>query len=365
MKKYIILPIAAAAVACLTACSADDVAGQRTEGLTPIRLTASVAGEGTTRGYTAANLRNNTRVYVWADMINLSDSRRTDYFKGWELKATSTPGELTSATAGDVKFFPATNVLDMYAMSGTFSGYTINSQNSLPVSPAFIYHTVSTDQTTESAYYGSDLLYAQVRNQEPVSAATGVELKFYHMLSKVRVVLIPGNGNTVDNPYTIDQLRTATVTLLGVQTRAKFTPARNVSTDDFAEQATRAAMVATAPKTADDATDYDPLADVTIGTGVAASAAAADDASFADAVIVPQTVSAGQFIKVTLTDPGTGLTHNTYYRFADDFTFESGKKYQFLLTLDRIGETYSLTPAVADWTDEAASRPVDMKQPTE
>lgn len=355
MKKQLLYSIAMTALL-LTACSSDDMTQQATQQPVPIRLTACIDGSATTRGYSSTNLRNNTKVYVWADMINLSDSRRTTYFRGWELKATATAGELKS---DEVKFFPATNVLDLFAMSGSFSGYSINSHNELPATDG-LYHTVSTAQTSEGAYYSSDLLYAQVRNQEPVSQETGVELKFYHMLSKVRVVLIPGTGNTTDNKYDKDVLRTATVQLLNVLTRSRFTPRRDITDEDFAEQATRAAMLAEAPRTADDAEGYNPQTDITIGTGVADSKAAVDDASYADAIIVPQTVAAGQFIKVTLTDPGTGLEHSTYYRFANDFTFESGKQYEFCLTLDRIGESYEITPTISNWTAESENRPIDL-----
>ena len=358
MKNYIALSMAVAALA-LTACTADEVKQQNAQqGQIPIRLTASL-NDNMTRAFTLDRIPKDTKVYVWADMINLSDSHRSEYFKGWELLAGVRPGELES---DDVKFFPATNVLDLYAMVGTFSGYSINTKNPLPT--AGIYHTVRDNQVSEGAYYASDLLYAQVRNQEPVAEATGVELKFYHMLSKVRVVLIPGTGSTANDAYDNDLLKTATVTLLDLETRARFTPAKEVAQLDFQQQATRAAMVAAAPKNANDAEDYQPRRDMVIATGVPAYDAEGKvvDSSYGDAVIVPQTVSAGEFIKVTLTDPGTGLTEDTYFCFDDDFTFESGKQYQFRLTLDRIGRTYSVTPTISDWTSEATARDVDMKQ---
>ena len=368
MKKYILFPVAALALL-FTACSSDETKELAVEGMVPININAVVEGADATRGYVNTNLPHNTKVYVWADMINLSDNVRTEYFKGWELKATSTNGaRLMRETTSEAKFFPATNVLDMWAMSGNFSGYAINSHNSLPVSPAYIYHTVRDDQTTSAAYYSSDLLYAQVRNQEPVDATEGLTMKFYHMLSRVRVVLIPGNGDTTNDDYSNDVLRNATVTLLDLETRAKFTPVKMVSMDDFAGttgQPTRAAMITTAPKNVDDAIDYEPRRDILISTGVAAFDANSNvtNESFGDAIIIPQTVSAGNFIKVTLADPGTGLTHDTYFRFANDFTFEGGKQYQFLLTLDRIGETYSITPTISAWTAETDNRLIDMKQP--
>lgn len=371
MKKYLLFPIAALALV-FTACSSDETKEQTAEGMIPININAVVEGADATRGFVNTNLPHNTKVYVWADMINISDNVRTEYFKGWELKATSTNGaRLMRETTSEAKFFPATNVLDMWAVVGNFSGYSINSQNSLPVSPAFIYHTVRDDQTTAAAYYGSDLLYSQVRNQEPVDAMEGLTMKFYHMLSRVRVVLIPGHGDTTNDDYSNETLRNATVTLLDLETRAKFTPVKGVSMDDFAGttgQPTRAAMITTAPKNVDDAPDYEPRRDITISTGVAAynttsKTCEVTNDSYGDAIIVPQTVSAGNFIKVTFEDQGTGLTHDTYFRFADDFTFEGGKQYQFKLTLDRIGETYSITPTISAWTAEENNRAIDLKQP--
>ena len=357
MKKYSLLPIIMIALL-FTACSSDVVTEQTSEGRIPICLNAIVDGAGATRGYTNTGLRNNTKVWVWADMINLSDSRVTEYFNGWELKATNTSGaRLVLGDDSENKFFPATNVLNMYSMTGNFSGYAINSRNSLPVSPAFIYHTVNDNQTTEAGYYNSDLLFSQVLNQEPVLATDGVNLKFYHMLSRVRVVLIPGNGNTTNDNYNNDVLRTATVTLLNVETRVKFTPSKSLTMDELAEQSVRASMIEVAPKNPDDAADYEPRRDITINTGVVAydEHNQVTDACFGDAIIVPQTVSAGEFIKVTLTDPGTELTYDTYFRFDSDFTFESGKQYRFLLTLDRIGNSFELKATIDDWNNLAGS----------
>lgn len=362
MKKYVFLLLAATALA-FTACSSDDVAEQAQQGAVPICLNASVDGNSQTRGFTSTSLYNNTKVYVWADMINLSDNIRTEYFKGWRLKATTSNGErLVLDQGSETKYFPATNALDMYAMVGNFSGFVINNQNSLPVSPGFIYHTVNTDQSTEADYYESDMLYGQVRDQEAVLAAVGVDLKLYHMMSRVRVVLIPGNGNSTNDAYGNTLMYTATVKLLDVETRAKFTPARQISMDNFALQATRAAMVELAPKGVDDDENYVSKHDISIATGVASydSGNHITDNSYGDAIIPPQTIPAGKFIQVTLTDTGTDLTHDTFFRFDSDFTFESGKQYQFQLTLDRIGETYSIQPTITAWTSENANRPIDL-----
>ena len=364
MKKYILLPIAAL---CLAACSTDDTAEQSVVGKTPICIKAVLDNGNATRAYTNNSLRNNKSVYVWADMIDINTSAKTEYFKAWELKATTTSGELT---ATDVKFFPATNLLDMYAMAGNFSGYALNAYSSLPTDNTFIYHTVFDNQTGEAAYYNSDLLYAQLKSQQPVEASTGVTMKFYHLLSKVRVVLIPGTGNTSINAYNNSVLQNATVKLLNVHTRVKFSPSKNVTMQNFTtDPSVRAGMITLAPKNNDDAVDYNPQRDVTLATGVAAFDSKNDvtDDSYGDAIIVPQTFTVtqeneGKFIQVTLTDPVTNQTHDTYFRFANNFTFESGKQYQFILTLDRIGDTYQVTPTISSWTSEVENRAVDLKQ---
>jgi len=365
MKKYILLPIAAL---CLAACSTDDTAEQPVVGQTPICIKAVLDDGNTTRAYTSSAFRNNKIVYVWADMIDISTNAKTEYFNAWELRATNTAGQLQANSA--VKFYPATNLLDMYAMAGTFSGYSLNAYNGLPTGG--IYHTVSDNQTGEAAYYNSDLLYAQLKSQQPVEDETGVTMRFYHLLSKVRVVLIPGTGNTSINAYNNQVLRNATVKLLNVHTRVKFSPSKNVSMEDFAtDPSVRAGMITLAPKNDNDAVDYNPQRDVTLATGVAAFDTNNDvtDDSYGDAIIVPQTFTVtpeneGKFIQVTLTDPVTNQTHDTYFRFANNFTFESGKQYQFILTLDRIGDTYSVTPTISSWTSEVENRAVDLKQPT-
>ena len=334
----------------LSACSQDEAQQQLTP--KPIRLVSTLDQTPATRAFTALNIPNNTRVYVWADMINLSDSRRINYFNTWALTAKG-DGTLESAsTPVEVKFFPATNKLDLYAMSGSFSGFVFDTANELPTTRG-LYHTVRSDQTAESSYYASDLLYSQVRGQVPVE--TAVQLPFYHMLSKVRVVLIPGTGDTTADKYGTVQLRNATVTLLNLETRAKLTPKKEAYTNaQFALQDNRATMIEVAPKTDEDDTDAVFKRDITMQT---ISATPNDEGniattSYGEAIIVPQEVPADKFIKVTLTDPGTGLTHDTFYRFASKFTFESGKQYQFQLTLDRIGDTYAIAPEIKDWAPE-------------
>ena len=356
MKKQLFIYMTMAALA-LAACSQDDTA-PTAERQIPIRLNSSVEN-GMTRAYSATNLPNNRKVYVWSDMINLSDSRRINYFNCWSLTAKG-DGTLEST---DVKFFPATNTLDLYAMTGTFSGYVFDSENLLPTTQG-IYHTVSANQKTEGAYYASDLLYAQVRGQVPVEDA--VTLPMYHMLSKVRVLLFPGNGDTTNDRYTVEQLRTATVKLLGVETRVKLTPSADGFTNaQFAEQANRATMVEVAPKTADDDEEYVSKHDIEMQTVAAVPNEEGEilSSSYGEAIIVPQVIPAGKFIEVSFADAGTGLTRQTYFRFDDDFTFESGKQYQFQLTVHRVGQTYTIRPQIVtadDWKDEAANRPADF-----
>ena len=350
---------AAAVLLALAACSQDDAPAA---GQLPIRLSSQVqeSSVATTRGFNRINVPNGNNVYVWADMINLSDAKRSVYFNTWTLKANGEGG----LQSDDVKFFPATNVLDLFAMAGSFSGYSLNDKNALPIGG--INHTIRTDQRAEGAYYASDLLYTAVLGQEPI--ADKVELPLYHMLSKVQVVLIPGTGNTTDDNYDTDVLKTATVKLLGVETRARFTPNKSA---DVTDQQARAAMVVAVPKAENETEETKHDISVETVAAVPSEQGTLPATSFGDAIIVPQTIKAGKFISVTLADPGTGLTHETFFRFDDDFTFESGKLYRFWLTVDRIGDTYSLTPTIANWSSDykmegddkvtVTQRPTDLK----
>ena len=354
MKTTLMVMMAASAVLTgLTACSSDDAApaAQQTR---EIRLGTTVGD--VTRSNDATNLLNGDTVYVWADMVNPSTTPATvtEYFNAWALKANGVGG-LSTLAAGNAKLFPATNMLNFYALVGNFGKKTVEEQEvpmitdgttELPTTEG-IRHTVLDDQTTAEAYYKSDLMYAVKLEQEPISDA--VVLPFKHLLSRIQVVLVAGNGMTTT------ELATATVKLLDMKRQVIFTPDKS---KDFTSATDLAAMV-TIPATAQHS-------DILLSTNtVAAAADAIGDANktaYADAIVVPQTIAwSTALIEVDYLSDGGNL-RQTYYRLPDGtgteetaFKIESGKQYRFRLVCDRLGETYTVVPTVADWTASTQS----------
>ena len=319
------------------ACSSDEPgAGAGGDAaLLPIRLSSSVGA--VTRSNDATNLLSGDTVYVWADMVNPSTTPATitPYFNAWALKANGV-GSLSTLAAGNAKLFPATNALNFYAMVGNFGKKTVEEQQVPQIEPETtefpatgVVHTVLSDQKDAEAYYKSDLLYAVRKNQEPVSEA--VVLPFKHLLSRIQVVIVAGNGMTAGD------LTDATVELLNLKRQVTFSPDK---AKDFSSQTDLASML--------NIPSWAAQSDIVMKTAVVSTV---DDATgtasasvYADAIVVPQTVSAGQFIHVRYLD------RDTYYRFDESFTVESGKQYRFRLIADRIGARYEQQVEIADWT---------------
>lgn len=316
----------------------------------PIKMGSSLGDE--TRSNTASNLINGDTIWVWGDMVNDATQEITEYFKAWALKANGVGG-LSTLVQGNTKLFPATNVLNFYSLVGNFGLETEGDRIDLPMIDAEntelpvtgIRHTVLDDQTTAENYYKSDLLYAVVKNQEPISQA--VVLPFKHLLARIQVVLVAGNGMTAL------ELENATVKLLNMKRQVTFTPDKEA---DFSSQSALAGMLSFPAGAAQ--------SDILMTTNTvsdASEATAANSTVYADAIVAPQTIAKGaKFIQVSY------LGRDTYYRIpngaADDpLTIESGKQYRFRLVADRVGsghlfdavtvETWGANTSTALWLD--------------
>ncbi|MBQ8711904.1 MAG: fimbrillin family protein [Prevotella sp.] len=309
--------------------AADD--GQLCLGAAEADATASSAR--TTRSFDATNLQAGDTCYVWADMVNGSTQEVTDYFKAWTLIADGNGG-LSPQQNGNTKLFPATNVLNFYALVGNFGRDTEDQPMVTPETQDLptegITHTVLADQTTAGSYYKSDLLYAVKAGQEPISEA--VVLPLQHLLCRIQVVLVAGNGMTTTD------LSEATVKLLSLERRVLFTPDKSKD----ASVRTNLADMLVAPNPV-------KKENITMATNVIESVQDAAANVYADAIVVPQTIAEGTpLIHVSY------MGRDTYYNVPEGgLELKSGKQYRFRLIADRIGASYSMTPTVGDWTAEA------------
>lgn len=268
-------------------------------------------------------IANGQTVYAWVDK-----GSAPGYIQAWTLTAQG-----NGSFSGSAKYYPTDGAsLNFYAMHGNFTSNTFTEDNTdFPTSA--ITHVVAADQSSNLGdnYLKSDLLYGLKKGV--TRSSSPVNLTFYHLLSKVEVALKSGAGSP--------DLTDATVTIENTKLKAAFTPSKdaeiNSETPETAQNA-RAGLV-TCP------TDDNDAASITIATKITT-----DDFStgteYAAAIIVPQTIEKNvAFIKVALKDNKGTFT----YKIPDSgITFESGKKYQYKITVNQSG--LSVSSSISDWS---------------
>ena len=318
----------AAATMILAGCSNDE--NESTDNWNgEIRLTSGVTVQTRTNSADVPDkqIASGRTVYAWADKAG--DPDVTEYIKAWALTAQGN-GTFT----GSSQYYPTDGAnLSFYAMhvNSTFTENT----STFPASA--ITHTVAADQSENlgTNYLKSDLLYGL--KKDVTRSASAVNLTFYHLLSKVEVALKSGAGSP--------NLAGATVTIENTKLKAAFTPSKtaeiNSGTTSTAQTARAGLVTCSTPSN-------DP-APITIATKITTNDFA-NGTEYAAAIIVPQQVTQNtKFIKVALAGGGTFS-----YSIPDaaGITFESGKKYQYKITVNQSGLT--VTSAISDWSPVSA-----------
>ena len=300
MKKYFYFAMALAFASCSN--NEDwNVAGQDAE----IRLSSGIVSS---RAATqATQLVSGEVVYAWLD--NMAGEQPVEVIKAWKLKADNSD-KLIGESA---QFFPeGVSSLKAYAIHTNASF-----ENGLSL-PDKITHSILADQKETANYVKSDLLYSI---KDEVNKGETNALTFYHMLSKVEIKLIPGDG------FTKEGLENAKVSILGTKPVATLTLDKAKTETGLSELSVRNGIVEAS------------------GVSTPISIATKLD-DYAEAVIVPQSVQ-GDFIQLELADLAL------IYKLDTEKNFESGKKYQFDITVKKTG--LKVTATITDWDSTSGS----------
>lgn len=305
----------AATALILAGCSNDE--NGMDNGLVELRLTSGVTAQ--TRAYpTQSNtISDGEVVSVWVDD---AETTTTSYlYKAVQLTADGS----NNFTGGERMYFPKTgNKINIYAVHGNFIT-AFAPENAFPTSGAM--YKVEGDQSIEANYIKSDLLYACEKRVARNGNPTNVKLNFYHMLSKLELAIKIGDG-------TPDLATSGAVKLYDALFTGKFTPS---TTAEMSDQSQRADMLKTSGPAWDMTLGQKTCTDFTDGNVV-----------YNEAILVPQDMGEKD-LTFALKDGGT-LT----YTFPAGTTFESGKKYQYHITLDLTG--IKVTSEITNWDPEPA-----------
>ncbi|MEG2613328.1 MAG: fimbrillin family protein, partial [Alistipes sp.] len=267
-------------------------------------------------------------VRFFVDNAGTNGSSATPLYENYLVTANGSGG-FTKCNAQEADMcYPATGNVDIYA----FQINTVGSSTVLPTNTTPLTHSVSPDQCLNYGenYLKSDLLYAA--NKGVQRSDNAVQMKFYHLLSKVEVALKTGEPC----------LTNAVVTIENTRLKANFQPDKSADINDATSgQAARAKMI-TLPT--DDA-DSNPPASITLATALST-----DFTTYASAVVVPQKMTKGShFIKVQ----PNGVAP-LYYTLPEDLNLESGKKYQFKITVNLTKLTVE-TSTITNWESGKSS----------
>ena len=311
MKKYLFF---AAALFTLAACNNDDNLPVD-DPTAPVEIRLSSGIQVQTRAAhnnLDTRLAANEEVHVWVDDAGTSE----------ELYANDilTVGDdQTTLSGGNSMYFPSTgNAVNIYAIHGDFEP---NADWSNFWSTSII-HRVATDQQSgegNTGYAVSDLVYCKSENVSRKSNPTTVNLQFKHLLSKIEVVLVQGNGAP----------GISKVEILNTQLEARFTPSK---TADWAVSATG------------EVTDNNPIL-IDNGLTSDADAKGTDETKkvLNEAIIVPQTLNdKTQFIRITTDKEGVLV-----YALDKNTEFKAGMKYRYTITANLTELT--VTATIDDW----------------
>ena len=301
MKKYLIL---AAAAMTMVACNNDENSHKAVPNDGLIHLTASViAGHGVTRASATSNLQNSVFVEGKEIFVEAYETGEATPYDD-DIYVTGAAGTLST---GELHYPANNHNVDLCAF---YPGDDINSNSTV--------FSVQTNQSTESGYQASDLMYATKLTNKGSNATHN--LVFNHALTKIVVNLVPGAGITNSNITTSPGV--SAVKLNNTKPNAQLSIANGVITASKASSGSAA--------------DINITGNGTSNVGI----------------IVPQQVAAGDFITIT-------YNSNDYtYSLPAAKTFAAGSVYTFNLELS-MGEVTLQSTSITDWDDTGEGKTVN------
>ena len=302
--------LVAGAFCLLTACSKEENGGM-TDGRTELRLASGI------EAVTRSDVQNTAIVADETVCAWVSDAGKsgTDAALYNAVKLTAQAGGGLAGTTP--MYFPQTgNAVNIRALRGTFKETFTEGETAFPTGG--VGFTVDENQSAGGdAYVKSDLLYAASNDVARSGNPTTVSLKFYHMLSKLELKIVRGEGVT-------DAVEK--VTLGGVAVGGTFTPAEDA---DLTQQMARAAIIASGEQSAT----------MTLGGAFWDEGTKTTN----DAIVVPQSIGCK---KMTFTLASGG---ELVYTIPEGKAFESGRKHVYTVTLK--GTELSVDSTIEPWED--------------
>ena len=287
MRKYFIL---AAAALAMVACSNEENENSLVQNGDVIRLTASVGNAAQTRaGY---------------------DVQSTAFVADRSINVECTPvgGSLVSKVYTTAAASEGVNALTIpenpFYWPANGANVTLKAYHPSTVESTTTSFSVLENQSTDANYMDSDLMYSNEVTGTNTKPYAPQGFTFTHALTKIVVKLVPGAGMTAAD------LAAATITLHAKKT------------------ATIAAGVVSAAS--------GDVATITMGTG-------SDNTNGIAAIIVPQTISAQDFITVT------SGNNSVTYQLAAEKEFAAGTVYTYTLTVS-MTEINLQSTTITNWT---------------
>jgi hypothetical protein len=248
----------------------------------PINIALSVATKATDAAYESGD---KVGIYVsYADALDSSNNYLDNQC------FTLTDGAWTSSK--EIYWADQTTTADFYCYYPYAS--TISSIEAYPFA-------VNTDQSSIENYKASDFLWGKTTGVAPTTDAVGITVK--HAMSNVIIKLVAGNG------YTADDMASAKVTICNLKTNSTINLASGVVT------------------ATGDVTEMIPM----------------EESDYHRALVVPQSISNADLIKVTIGDK--------VYTLNQSVEFKSGKQHTCTLTVERTNQGINI--GIGGWETES------------